>query len=327
MDLLIVEPLEQEVAQWLAERHDTTLAPWLMHAPSTALRQAVSQARAVIVAPSVAIDAHVLAHAPHLRAIGQISAGAENVDIEACLQVGVEVVRSASATAQAEAEFMVGALVTLMRRSPVMGSNGLLVGRELGASKIGLIGMVPAAQALSQLLGAFGTRVAGYDPSVHASDPVWQRWGIEPMPLVDLLEDCDGLCVPLHFFTRYRGLLGQRLLPHCKPHQVIVNVSHSALFDEQALADVLNSGRVCAAWFDSMEPGALDAGRPLAGIAGLQVTPRVASTTRESRLRSAWAVAKGIHEVLVASASGSRREFRPSGPNALLDLANDHGSP
>ena len=84
-------------------------------------------------------------------------------------------------------------------------------------------------------------------------------------------------------------------------HQVIVSLAHSTLFDEQALAQALRQGPLAAAWLDSLEPGALDPGRPLRHIDTLQVTPRVASTTRESRLRSAWAVAQRIDEVLNAS--------------------------
>jgi hypothetical protein len=61
---------------------------------------------------------------------------------------------------------------------------------------------------------------------------------------------------------------------------------------------VMQSHRVAAAWFDSLEPGLLDEGRPLADLTSLQVTPRVASTTRESRLRSAWAVAQRLDELL-----------------------------
>ena len=49
---------------------------------------------------------------------------------------------------------------------------------------------------------------------------------------------------------------------------------------------------------DSLEPGAQDPGMPLQHIDTLQVTPRVASTTRESRARSAWVVAQRIDQLL-----------------------------
>ena len=320
MDLLILEPLAADVTHWLSERHELRVAPELADDPR-AFRGALYNVRAMIIPPHVAVDAALLRHAPALRAVGRVSAGAENIDLDACARAGVEVVRSLTASAQAEAEFMIGALLSMLRRVPVVGSDGMLVGRELGAATVGLVGMPPAARSMSQLLGAFGSKVVGYDPSLHASDSVWERWRVRPMGLRELLEVCDAVCVQLTYFSRYQGLLGDRFLPFCKPNQVIVSTAHSALFDERALADVLGSGRVAAAWFDSMEPGALDSGRPLAGISTLQITPRVASTTRESRLRSAWAVARRIDELL-ASAPQPQRDFRPTDPSVPADLAD-----
>jgi D-3-phosphoglycerate dehydrogenase / 2-oxoglutarate reductase len=319
MDLLIVEPLESEVMQWLEARHAVRFAPELALEPR-AFRQALYNVRAMIVPPSVAIDAQALHYAPVLRAVGRISAGAENIDLDACARSGVEVVRSLTASAQAEAEFMIGALLSMLRRVPVVGSDGMLVGRELGAATVGLVGMPPAARSIAQMLGVFGSKVVGYDPSLHASDGVWDRWRVKALGLRELLEQSDAVCVMLSYFSRYQGLLGERFLPFCKPNQVIVSVAHSALFDEAALADALASGRIAAAWLDSLEPGVLDHGRPLAGIHTLQITPRVASTTRESRLRSAWAVAKRI-DALISVAPSPVREFRTTDPGVPTDLA------
>lgn len=325
MDILIVEPLEPEVMQWLSERHAVRYAPEMAHDPR-ALRQALFNIRALIIPPSVALDAQVLHFAPVLRAVGRLSSGAENIDLDACSRAGVEVVRSVTAGAVAEAEFMIGALLALLRRVPVINAEGLLVGRELGGSTVGLIGMVPASRSLAQLLTAFGARVVGYDPAVHASDSLWGRWRVEPLPLRELMEQSDGVCVQLGYFTRYQGLIGERFLPYCRPHQVLVSIAHSSLFDETALAEVLATGRMAAAWFDSMEPGALDPGRPLHDIDTLQITPRVASTTRESRIRSAWAVARRIDELLTGGTPPPRSEFKSSGPDLLLDLPADEAS-
>ncbi|HJV62750.1 MAG TPA: NAD(P)-dependent oxidoreductase [Albitalea sp.] len=325
MDLLIVEPLEDEVTQWLAARHSVRYAPELANDPR-AFRQALYNVRALVIPPSVALDVQVLHYAPVLRVVGRVSAGAENIDLDACARAGVEVVRSATATAQAEAEFMIGALLSLLRRVPVVGSDGMLVGRELGACTVGLVGMAPAARSMAQLLAAFGSKVVGYDPSLHASDSVWERWKVRPLGLRELLEASDAVCVQLHYFTRYHGLLGERFLPFCKPDQVIVSIAHSGLFDEHALAHALTSGRVAAAWLDSLEPGALDEGRPLAGMNSLQITPRVASTTRESRLRSAWAVVKRIDELLGLTPA-AQGEFRSTTPDASADLEAESMSP
>ena len=318
MDLLILEPLEAEVMRWLEARYEVRSAPELATDPR-AFRQALYNVRALIVPPTVTIDSQALHYAPVLRAVGRVSAGAENIDLDACGRARVEVVRGLMATAQAEAEFMIGALLSMLRRLPVVGEGGMLVGRELGAATVGLVGMAPAARSMAQMLVGFGSRLVGYDPALHANDNVFERWRVQPLGLRELLEQSDAVCVQLNYFSRYRGLLGERFLPFCKPGQVIVSIAHSALFDEPALAAVLAEGRVVAAWLDSLEPGSLDEGRPLHGTPNLQITPRVASTTRESRLRSAWAVATRIDELL----DGSRVDahtFKATAPGEPVDL-------
>jgi uncharacterized protein (DUF3084 family) len=52
----------------------------------------------------------------------------------------------------------------------------------------------------------------------------------------------------------------------------------------------------------------------------------VASTTRESRLRSSWAVARRIDELL-AITPGAPREFRTTDPGVPLDVEPDPALP
>lgn len=315
MDLLVVDTLEADVMEWLGVRHRVRHAPELAFAPRE-LRRALYNVRAAIVPSSVSVDAEMLDFAPALRAVGRVSAGSENIDLEACERRHVEVVRSLTASARAEAEFIIGAMLSLLRRVPVRGSDGSVAGRELGGTTIGMVGMPPAARLIAQLLSGFGTKIIGYDPSLHANDGVWPLWQVSPVGLRDLVERADVLCVQLDYFSRYHGLFGERFLPYCKPDQVLVSTGHSGLFDEAALATALRTGRMAAAWLDSVQPGALDPDRPLHGIETLQVTPRVAGTTRESRQRSAWAVARRIDELLEA-APFAGRDFRATIPDAL----------
>jgi D-3-phosphoglycerate dehydrogenase len=322
MDVLIVEPLHPDVLHWLQSRHAVRLAPELARDP-VGLRDALAKARAAIVPPLVTVDAATLARAPLLRIVGRLSGGPENIDLEACALSGVEVVRPANASAQAEAEFVIGALLQMLRRVPIVNEEGLLVGRELAGATVGVVGVGAAAKPLAALLAAFGARTLGYDPSLHASDPAWSRAGLEPAGLRELLQASDAVAVLLPYYPRYGGLFGERLLAECRPNQVLVSLSHSAMFDEHALARALTEGALAAAWFDCLEPGLLDPGRPLRHVDALQVTPRVAATTAGSRLRSAWAVARRIDELLASPAT--RAVFRPTLPDDLAGLEADPG--
>ena len=319
MDLLVVDALEADVLDWLGLRHSIRHAPELAHAPRD-FRRSLYNVRATIVPASLTIDAETLDFAPVLRAIGRVSVGAENIDHVACERRQIEIVRSQTASARAEAEFTIGAVLSLLRRVPVRTADGSLAGRELGGATIGLVGMSPTARSIAQLLSGFGARVIGYDPALHASESVWPLWKVAPVGLRELLERADVVSVQLAYFSRYHGLLGDRFLTHCKPNQLLVSTAHSGLFDETALAAVLKSGRLAAAWFDSLEPGALDPHRPLHGIPTLQVTPRVAAITREARQRSAWTVVRRIDELLEFVPKSASELSETTIPGGLADL-------
>lgn len=316
MDVLSIEPLDGEALSWLSMRHAVKVAPELAAEPG-AFVEALAQARAAIVSPAVALDAAALKRASRLRIVGRLSAGAENIDLRACAQAGIEVIRPASAGAQAEAEFAVAALLQMLRRVPIFSSEGLLLGRELGGSVVGVVGMTPAVKLLTPLLKAFGARVLAHDPGVHDSDTVWSRLGLEPVGLRELLQRSDAVCVMLSYFPRYAGLFNESLLAGCKPDQVLVSLAPAGLFNEAALARTLREGPLAAAWFDNLDPGMLEAGRPLCHIDTLQVTPRVGSATQQSRKRAAWALVTRIDELLAAPA---KSDFRLSLSGALTGL-------
>lgn len=320
MTVLIVEPLDADVLHWLSARHAVQFSPELARDP-VGFRRALATVRAVIIPPSVALDNMALQRAPYLCIVGRLSVGAENIDLDACTRSGIEVVRPASASAAAEAEFVVGALLQMLRRVPILSSEGLLVGREIGGTTVGVVGMTPTVKPLTQLLKAFGARVVGYDPSVHASDGVWARSGVEPVGFSELMRSCDAVCVLLTYYQRYVGLFGERILSECKRDQVLVSLAHSSLFSEAALAHALGEGPLAAVWLDSVEPGLTDPGRPLRHVDTLQVTPRVSGTTLQSRSRSAWAVARRVDELLVSVPA--RPGFRPTRPDDFADLEDD----
>jgi D-3-phosphoglycerate dehydrogenase len=111
----------------------------------------------------------------------------------------------------------------------------------------------------------------------------------------------------------------QRYLAECKPNQVLVSLAPSSLFDEEALADALATrpGRGLVRQHGARPAGP---GPAAARIDNLQVTPRVASTTRESRIRRAWAVAQRMDEILQAR---PRCDFTSTTPGALAGLEDD----
>ena len=309
--LLSLLPLDDDVTSWLGQRHELRVAPALVR-DHAAFLDAIGTVEGLIVPHGIRIDARVLMHAPWLRAVACAGDAADWVDLAACERAGVAVLRAGHASAQAEAEFALGALLALLRRAPAADAEGRPTGRELGPLTIGLVGMPPAARQLARLVEGFGARVVGYEPSLHASAGAWPRWGVQPLPLRELLAQSDALCVQLGSFSRYRGLFGDRLLPLCKPQQLVVCLTDAEVFDVALLADALRTGRLAGAWLDHVDPAALEPGRPLAGLPTLQATPRLAACTREAQQRSAWSLVRQIDASLAAASHTLAARLAPA---------------
>jgi phosphoglycerate dehydrogenase-like enzyme len=172
------------------------------------------------------------------------------------------------------------------------------MGRELAGSTVGLLGLAPVAHTLAPMLNSLGVRVIGYDPAVHHAAELWDKLGVEPVPLHELLSRSDAISLQMVYASRFKGWINERLLNHCKHGQLWVGVSRSALFDPEALALALCDGRIDACLLDGANPQFAAPGSPLHGIPNLHLTPRLGSHTREAKLRASWYLAHRIHETL-----------------------------
>lgn len=304
--VLLLDELAADAQAWLAGRYALDYQPALAR-DLTALRQYLYKADALIVPSWLAVTNQLLDFAPRLSVLGRIYHGGDNINLEACRRRGVLVVQASSTAARALAEFLLSNLLALFR------SNGALhawphdvdeahMGREINDSVIGLFGLSAPAQLLAPALSALGARLVGYDPALHRSDPVWQRLGVQPLSLPDLLQVADAVSLQLPFATRYQGLLGDQLLQLCKPGQLWASVSRLAFFEQRALGRALDGGRIGGIWVDNdvVNPNADDHADLLARP-NVYITPRQAARTQESYLRGSWYLVDRLHEALSAS--------------------------
>jgi phosphoglycerate dehydrogenase-like enzyme len=226
-----------------------------------------------------------------------------------------------SAPPRATAEFLLTGLLTLFRSGgnlSVGGSAGVpqSPGREINDSVIGLFGMSAPAQMLAPMLVALGARVLGYDPALHRSAELWTRLGVQPLSLAEMLQAADAVSMQTVYASRYRGLVGERVLQSCKPGQLWVSASRAALFDLDALAQALRTGRMAACWLDSDD----EVRRSPASrcrLPTVRITPRLAPRTHESYLRGSWYLADRLHQTLEFSAQHGGWRGPESAPMAL----------
>lgn len=301
MEILLLEDLAPDARQWLEERHHVDYQPQLAHDPG-ALRGQLYKTEALVVPPQLKVNSQLLDFAPRLAVIGRLHDDEENIDFHACQRRRIRVVQATNAAVRANAEFQLGALLSLLRPG-LMRDSVPRPGREINDSVIALFGMAPTAHLLATMLVPLGARVVGYDPAVHRTAELWQRLGVQPLGLADMLEVADAVAVQMIYASRYKGMVGERVLAACKPGQLWTSISRPELFQWPALADALRTGRMGACVMDSDDARLRAPESLLRGVPNLHLTPRLAPSTQEARLRGSWYVADRIHETLLLTES------------------------
>lgn len=318
MEILLLERLVPEAQAWLEARHQVACRPDLADNPG-ALRRELYNVQSVVLPRKVSITRELLDFAPVLRAVARTSDGTEDTDLEACRDRKVRVIVATNAHVRSNAEFLLASLLSLYRRG-VAGDRPAVsgAGRELHSSVVGLFGLAPSAHAFALMLAALGARLIGYDPAVHSTAPIWQRLGVRPVGLQELVAQSDAVAVQVLYASRYEGFVNDKVLAHCKPGQVWVGTTRSALFQHEALAKALADGRIEAALLDNVEPGFVARGSPLHALPNLVLTHRIGSDTRESHVRASWHVAQRLDGILSRPRSGNTQfDNLISGPMGL----------
>lgn len=186
-------------------------------------------------------------------------AGFNNVDLPAARELGLAVTRVPAYSPHAVAEHTIALLLTLNRRihrayNRVREHNfslGGLVGFDLHARTVGVIGTGKIGRLVAQILRGFGARVLAHDPFPAAD---WaQSHGVEYRPLEDLFASSDIVTLHLPLTPESHHLLDARTLARLKPGAYIVNTSRGGLIDTRALIAGLKSGHLGGVALDVYE--------------------------------------------------------------------------
>jgi phosphoglycerate dehydrogenase-like enzyme len=330
VEILLVDELSRDAFGWLAERHAVEYRPELA-ADQSALRKMIYNVRALVLPRRVPVSREFLDFAPVLMAVGRLHVSNDNTDIEACRARKVRIIQPSTATVRSHAEYLLGGLLVLMRRGMLCGVAGDRprtppIGRELSGSTIGIFGLAPAAHTLTVILKSLGAKLIGYDPAVHHTAPIWEQLDVQPLGAKELLSAADAVSVSVLYGSRYRGLINDAMLAHCKPGQLWIGTTRSALFDPTALAKALTDGRIESCMLDGAEEGFAAKGSPLHGLPNLYLTPGIRGFTYQAHMRASWYVAHRIHETLTLPRASMIDQIT-SAPGALTNMSIDNSDP
>jgi phosphoglycerate dehydrogenase-like enzyme len=232
----------------------------------------------------VAFPAGVFARLPRLRLL--VASGMRNsvIDFAAAAAQGVTVCgTSSSSTPPVE---LTWALLLGLARGIVPESSALreggpwqsTVGADLAGRRLGLLGLGRIGSRVARIGAAFEMDVAAWSRNLTAERAAEAGAALAPS-LESLLETSDFISVHLALGPRTHGLLGARELSLMKPDAYLINTSRAAIVDQDALLDVLRSGRIAGAGVDVFDIEPLPADHPYRGCPRLLATPHLGYVT------------------------------------------------
>jgi (S)-sulfolactate dehydrogenase len=291
-EIVITEFMDEAAVAKLSQQFSTHYDPTL-GARQDAIPPLLGGASALIVRNRTKVSKELLKDATDLRCVGRLGVGLDNIDLETCKARGIEVFPATGANNRAVAEYVIATAMILVRGAYHASAEVAagkwprerLMGGEVAGRVLGLVGFGAIAQETAELAAGLGMKLLAYDPFLPDIHPAWAM--AQRREFAELLAEADivSLHVPLSGETRH--LIDEAALAQMKPSAILINAARGGVVDETALAKALRAGKIGGAALDVFEAEPLDAkaGKQLAGIANLILTPHIAGVTEESNVR------------------------------------------
>jgi (S)-sulfolactate dehydrogenase len=304
--ILISEFITSQALETLRSKHNVVYEPDL-YKDRPSLIAAMQNINALIVRNLTQVNEEILTASPHLKVVGRLGVGLENIELPACAKRNIKVIPATGANAESVAEYVVGAAVALTRGfipatistlkgewpRPHFSSYHEFLGQTLGVVGFGSIGRVVAKKA-----HAFGLNCVAYDPMLSGNSVDLDGFSVPLLQLNDLLSKSNTVSLHLPYLAQTKNLFNATTLDQMKEGACLINTARGGIVDELALAERLHSGRIGGAAIDvfAAEP-AKDLSH-FVGIENLILTPHIAGVTHESNERVSQMIADEINRYL-----------------------------
>ena len=203
------------------------------------------------------------AKAGRLKAAVKWGVGVDNVDFQACKDLGIPISNTPGMFGREVADIALGYEVALARetfaidRGVKAGEWLKPAGMSLAEKKVALVGFGDIGRNTAKRLLACEMEVTAYDPFFKPAPGLESvKQGTWPVGI----EEADFLVITCALTQENRHCVNESLLARAKRGIRIVNVSRGPLIDEAALAAALTSGQVHSAALEvaEVEPVPLD---------------------------------------------------------------------
>ncbi|OBI49054.1 hydroxyacid dehydrogenase [Mycobacterium kyorinense] len=220
----------------------------------------------------------IIERLPNLKMIASTGPFNAAIDVAAAQERGIHVSTTGGyleSTVELTWALILAAARRLVDESVSVHSGGwqTSVGRQLGGTVLGVLGLGRIGSRVARVGAAFGMDVIAW--STNLTPDAAAQAGATYVGKEELFRRADVLTIHLVLSERSRGLVGASELALMKPSALLVNTSRGPIVDETALIEALRSHRLAGAGLDVFDTEPLPARHPLRTLDSVVATPHI----------------------------------------------------
>ena len=268
------------------------------------LMSSVKDYDVLVVRSRTKVTEEVVNAASQVKIIARVGVGLDNIDVKAAEAKKIRVINAAEAASTAVAELVIGFMICLARSIPradgeTKHGNWIkkeLMGTQLSGKYLGIVGVGNIGRNIGRMARALRMNLIGYDPYPINREFISET-GMIITDLNTLLQSSDFVTchVPATPETKY--MLNSERLAKMKPTAYLINTSRGDIIDENALYEVLKSGRLAGAALDvfEVEP---PINTQLLSLTNVVCTPHIGAQSKEAQVLASMVIAEKVIQIL-----------------------------
>lgn len=318
----VSQPLFGDIVGRLRAHFDVVETAQVGKHPPREIADALATCDGALVTLNDPIGAAEVANAPRLRAIANVGVGYNNLDVPALTASGIVVTNTPDVLTETTADFGFALMMAAARRITEaerwlrdgqwrQWSFETMLGGDLYRSTLGILGMGRIGQGIARRASGFDMRVL-YHNRTRLPEATERDCRAAYVDFDTLLSQADHLVLVLPYSPQVHHLIDTAALAKMKPTATLTNIARGGIVDEDALADVLGSGRLAAAGLDVYE-GEPAVNPRLLALRNVVLTPHIASGSLATRRAM---VSLAVDNLIAALGRGPQAGHPPTPVNA-----------
>ena len=253
-----------------------------------ALLALLPQAHGLIIRSATTVDKEILEKAPQLELVIRAGVGVDNIDIQEASRRGVIVMNAPGGNSVSTAEQALALLFATARHTPQANASmkegawekSKFKGVELTGKTLGVVGLGRIGKEVVKRARGIGMNVIGFDPYIPSENLAHLE--IDLVTREDLIRQADFITVHTPLTEATMDFINKDNLSDLKDGVRLINAARGGIYNEEALAIGLESGKIKAVALDVFTSEPPPGDFPLKKFENCIMTPHLGASTGDA---------------------------------------------